>query len=250
MSELLMQEAGLIEGLDTGNEESLNGRRIMRFKGIKKPANVASVVAGAQLVNPTSRTELTKRLGTVSKNIQDGLMNGSRQSVDTHFMIIKPIAGQKSVRVFDYSDDKTVGFCQIHQGQLQKEEVMVLTSLTILMGTHTEAITTPEAAAAAKWEEIGTFLKNGTMEFKADNKSIIPEMSCEVFGGSVSVIDAVNGIGFSHGNGNKPVGLYRLDNPKMLPTQTALDLQLNWGITAPNFTALKVILHGSRIYKK
>ncbi len=245
MSELLMEEAGLIEYNDQDvQSEELNGRRFFR----RKRASKRRFITPNRVNN--SRVELAKRLPRVAKNIQDGLAKNTRQSVDTHLMVIKPISGNKSVKLFEHSDDKQIGYNQVHQGQLQKEEVMVVTAMTILYGTHSEAITSPEIAALADWQPIPAAIRNGVLEFKADNKTIIPEMSLEVFAGSYEKLDSVNGIGYRHGNSKPRVGYYEFANPKMLPTQTIMDLELSWGAAAAANTAIKVILHGSRVYKR
>ncbi len=50
-------------------------------------------------------------------------------------------------------------------------------------------------------------------------------------------------------SGKGRFGMYRLDNPKMIETQVAMELNLKWGAAAATNSFLKAVLIGSRVYK-
>jgi hypothetical protein len=44
-------------------------------------------------------------------------------------------------------------------------------------------------------------------------------------------------------------GLYKLDNPKIIYDQQAMELNIEWGANAPENTFIKVVLHGTAVTK-
>ena len=202
----------------------------------------------------TSRDELQKRLNQLHPEIQKRLAQGKDQSVDTHLSFVRSISGAKSVEMLKDSDTKEVGVCMLNGGKLEKGEPFTLTSIMLMEGigggTNEDAAT----IAPINFGQLSSAVRNGQFEFIANGKTLIPDMSNEVFVHSFekNVIEDDVAPDYAYGyaiSGGRRFGLYILDNPKMIETQVSMELNVKWGIAAANNSFLKAVLIGSRIYK-
>jgi hypothetical protein len=249
INQLLADYDGEIEGILAGvpDEELVGAFR-------RNPRAMRRIIGRNRIIpRPNSRHELAKRMAHLKNDIRGGLAKRQLQSVESGLFVIKSISNKQQVRMLQDSDNKETGYSMINGGKLEKGEPMLLSGLTILFGVHaTDPIEDSAKAAAAEWQPIPDVLRLGQFEFKGNGKTLIPWHTMEVFSRSYTHThaDTVNGLGYAYAlSSGSPVGYYKFDNPKLIETQTAMELNLEWGANAPVNTALFVCFHGSRVYK-
>ncbi len=249
INQLLADYDGEIEGILAGiPDEDLVGVVRRNPRAFRRMMGRNRVIS-----NPNSRHELAKRMGRLKGDVRGGLANQQLQSVESGLFVIKSISNKQHVKMLQDSDNKETGFSMINGGKLEKGEPMLLSGITLLYGVHaTAAIEDSSNAAAALWQPIPDVLRLGQFEFKGNGKTLIPWHSMEVFARNYTHThaDTVNQLGYAYAlPSGSPVGYYKFDNPKLIETQTAMELNLEWGANAAEFTALFVCFHGSRVYK-
>lgn len=243
---------GLAGVMDIMSDEELLGaiRRSPRaFRRFVKRVRTAPRV-GKQ----SSRDELQKRLHQLHPEIQKRLASGKDQSVDTYLSFARSISGSKSVEMLKDSDTKEVGVCMLNGGKLEKGEPFMLTGIILMEGIG--GGTTEDAATISpvNFGQLSSAVRNGQFEFIANGKTLIPDMSNEVFVHAFekNVIEDDTAPDYAYGyaiSGKGRFGMYKLDNPKMIETQVAMELNIKWGVAAATNSFLKAVLVGSRIFK-
>lgn len=249
INQLLADYDGEIEGVLAGipDEELIGAFR-------RNPRAMRKVIGRNRIIpRPNSRHELAKRMAHLKSDIRGGLANRQLQSVESGLFVIKSISNKQHVKMLQDSDNKETGFSMINGGKLEKGEPMLLDGITILYGLHaTDQIEDSTKAAAAAWKPIPDVLRLGQFEFKGNGKTLIPWHSMEIFARNYTHThaDTVNGLGYAYAlSSGSPVGYHKFDNPKLIETQTAMELNIEWGANAAEFSALFVCFHGSRVYK-
>lgn len=175
-----------------------------------------------------SRSEFERRLHLLPKEIQQGLANKTLQAVDVAYYVAKSVANNKVVKMLKDDDNKVVGISNISSAKLEKGNVMLLSGIVLLAGA------TSAKAEEVKFTLLPEYIRNGEFEFKANGTTLIPSTSCEVF----------NTAGTT-----RQEGYYKLDNPKIIYDQQAMELNLEWGVNAIENQHIKAILVGTAVTK-
>jgi hypothetical protein len=202
----------------------------------------------------TSREELQKRMNQLHPEIQKRLATGKDQSVDTYLSFARSISGSKSVEMLKDSDNKEVGVCMLNGGKLEKGEPFMLTGIILMEGIGSGTTEDAATISPVNFGQLSSAVRNGQFEFIANGKTLIPDMSNEVFVHSFekNVVEDDVAPDYAYGyaiSGKGRFGMYRLDNPKMIETQVAMELNVKWGVAAATNSFLKAVLVGSRVYK-
>ena len=175
-----------------------------------------------------SRAEFEKRMFLLPKEIQEGLANKTLQAVDAAYYVTKNVSNAKIIKMLKDDDTKIVAVSNISSGKLEKGNVMLLSGIILLATTGTVK------AEDGKYDIIPDVIRNGEFEFKANGTTLIPITSCEVF----------NSVGTL-----RQKGYYKLDNPKIIYDQQAMELNVEWGSNAPADTFVKAMLVGTAVIK-
>ena len=184
--------------------------------------------AGAGSGRSDSRSEFERRIFMLPKEIQEGLANKTLQAVDAAYYVTKNVSNAKIIKVLKDDDTKIVAVSNISGGKLEKGNVMLLSGIVLLASVGVAKV------EDAKFDILPDVLRNGEFEFKANGTTLVPISSCEVF----------NTAGTT-----RQKGFYKLDNPKIIFDQQAMELNVEWGSNAPADTFVKTILVGTAVIK-
>lgn len=206
--------------------------------------------------NQTSRDQMESRFSMLGKDLRQGLLKKTHQLVDGTIYNVKSVDGVKRVIFFEDDERKDIGLRNISNGKLDKNEVFLLSHIRILYGVGTsKEETATGVATVTEWREIPANMI-GEINFRADGRLVFDKMALQDYvhyeRNEITVQNAagsenVGGYGYAAGQGRP--GLRKLDNPKLLPTQTQLEMEIEWGAAAPEYAFLKVELIGSKVAK-
>lgn len=175
-----------------------------------------------------SRVELEKRMHLLPKEIQEGLAKKTLQAVDAAYYVTKNVSSNKIAKMLKDDDTKIVGVSNISGGKFEKGNVMLLSGIILLASVGTAN------AAEGNYDILPNAIRNGEFELKANGTTIVPITSLEVF----------NTAGTT-----RQKGFYKLDNPKIIYDQQAMELNVEWGANAAADTIIKAILIGTGVTK-
>ena len=184
--------------------------------------------SGAASGRNDSRAEFEKRIYMLPKEIQEGLANKTLQAVDAAYYVTKNVSNAKIIKVLKDDDTKIVAVSNVSGGKLEKGNVMLLSGIVLLASVGVPKV------EDAKFDLLPDVIRNGEFEFKANGTTLIPITSCEVF----NTVDTL-----------RQKGYYKLDNPKIIFDQQAMELNVEWGDNAPDSTFVKAILMGTAVIK-
>lgn len=217
-------------GLDGGETDELLGalRRmdpIRRQKIINKLTNPGTNSRG-------SRAEMEKFFGELPDHIKAGLSKGELRLADTVIYSIKPVSS-KTIKLFETQDDKEIGIRNVSNGKLQKNQVLLVSGVILLVGVSADA--SKDAIMAANYGPVETYpaIANGEFSLKANKKQLVPETSNSVF--KTNNLHLVRS------------GYYKLDNPRLIVDDVLIELTIELGTQtgiAAN-TQVFVGLHGT-----
>ena len=175
-----------------------------------------------------SRAEFEKRVYMLPKEIQEGLANKTLQAVDAAYYITKSVSNAKIIKMLKDDDTKIVAVSNVSGGKLEKGNVMLLSGIILLASVGVPNV------LDAKFDLLPDVIRNGEFEFKANGTTLIPISSCEVFNTTGTF---------------RQKGYYKLDNPKIIFDQQAMELNVEWGSNAPADTFVKAMLVGTAVIK-
>jgi hypothetical protein len=176
-----------------------------------------------------SRSEFEKRINQLPREIQQGLANKTLQAVDAAYYVTKNVSNNKIAKMLKDDDTKIVAVSNISGGKLEKGNIMLLSGLIMLASVGGAA-----KVEEAKFDLLTDVISNGEFEFKANGTTLVPITSCEVF----------NTFGTT-----RQMGYYKLDNPKIIYDQQAMEMNVEWGVNAPDNTFIKAMLVGTAVTK-
>jgi hypothetical protein len=198
-----------VDGID--GDELLGALRRMnpvkRQKTVNKLANTGAASRG-------SRAEMEKHFGELPPNIKDSLVKGELRLADTVIYATK-LVNSKTIKMFETQDTKEIGLTNISGGKLQKNQVFLCSGIILLAGISADA--TKDSIMATKFDGIENFpaIVSGEIDLKANKKQILPETSCYLFK--------------TANNHMRPVGYYKLSNPRLIMDDVLIELTLQLG---------------------
>jgi len=195
------------------------------IRKMKQPFTMASAIAGGK---SSSRGEFEQRISLLPKEIQEGLARKSLQAVDAAYYVTKTVSGNRIAKMLKDDDTKIVGISNISGGKFEKGSVMLLSGIVILASV---GVAKPEEGS---YDVLPSIIRNGEFEFKANGTTIVPITSLEVFNTSGTT---------------RQKGFYKLDNPKIIHDQQAMELNIEWGANAVADTHIRALLIGTAVTK-
>lgn len=258
----MREDIDLIEGLGAiENDEEFLGkikRNAKRTKTAMRNTAKAAKRGGKTTVNvpataaSASGKEMAAMTSMLSSELQDGLKSGSKQMVDATLYIVKSTNAKNNVRVFEDQDDKIIGVSNISKAKLEKNEVFCLSAIQVLYAEHATAdVPSQENVAALEWGEIPAKMQNGEFTFRAGTQTLLDRMSMQVFKNHKTdniQASSANVGGVAYGQGE--LGFFKLANPKLIRTQEALDMFMEFAGNNAAHSFVKVILYGTKIMSK
>lgn len=237
-------EFGLIGFLAGASEEELVG-------ALRKPAVRTAIrkqIAGSKH-GGGSRGELINRMSQLGPAIAKGLQNGTLQLVDTELFVARDCAAVTNIKLLQDGDTKQFGTSSqigmINGAKLEKGEVFLLNAIQLLYGLKTTYVND-----CITWGQLEPKMRTGQFEMKANGKTIIPLTALDVFMPNMSQFSttATSSYAFVQGDTTKRIGYYKLENPKLIKSQYAMEFNVEWAVASTALSCLKVVLCGSRVF--
>lgn len=200
-----------VDGLD--GDELLGALRrmnpIARAKTINKLSSPGHTSRG-------SRAEMEKHFGELPSNIKEALVRGELRLADNVIYSIKQVTS-KTVKMFETQDSKSVGICNVSNAKLPKNQAFLVSGITLLAGTSADL--TKDKIMATNFAGIEAYpaLATGEINLKANKKQILPETSCSIFKTANYHL--------------KPLGYYKLANPRLILDDVLIELTVELGTT-------------------
>ncbi len=201
-----------------------------RKQFIRRVKNQSQKVVAATAAPANSRGEFEKRMPMLPKEIQTGLASKNLQVVDAAYYVTKNVSASKIAKMLKDDDNKVIAQSNISSAKLEKGNMMLLSGIILLAGVAEQGKTVGDVT----FDFLPAYIRNGEFEFKANGTTLIPSTSCEVFNTAGMTIRK---------------GLFRLDNPKIINDQQAMELNLEWSSNAVDNTFIKAILIGTSVTK-
>jgi len=201
-----------------------------RRQFIRRVKNQSQKVVAAGAAPANSRGEFEKRMPMLPKEIQMGLASKNLQVVDAAYYVTKSVSGSKIAKMLKDDDNKVIAQSNISSAKLEKGNVMLLSGIILLAGVAEQGKTVGDVT----FDFLPSYIRNGEFEFKANGTTLIPSTSCEVFNTAGMTIRK---------------GLFRMDNPKIIHDQQAMELNIEWSSNAVENTFIKAILLGTSVTK-
>jgi hypothetical protein len=200
-----------IDGID--GDELLGALRrmnpIARAKTINKLANTGPNSKG-------SRAEMEKFFGELPPNIKDALVKGDLRLADNVIYSIKQVSS-KTIKMFETQDTKSIGICNVSNAKLPKNQAFLVSGILLLAGVSADL--TKDKIMATNFAGIEAYpaLASGEINLKANKKQILPETSCNIFKTANCHM--------------KPLGYYKLSNPRLITDDVLIELTVELGTT-------------------
>jgi hypothetical protein len=180
-----------------------------------------------------SRAEMEKFFGELPQHIKEGLLNGKLRLADTLIYSVKPVAGAKTIKIFETQDVKEVGLRNISNGRLPKNSALLVSGIILLQGVAASLSVDAQKATQFDFiDEVGP-LSTGEFTLKANKKQIVDSTSNYVF--RTKDFHSVT------------KGYYKLANPRLIHDDVDIEWELELGTVtglSPN-TVLFGGLHGT-----
>lgn len=204
--------AGALLGLDAVDQEELLGA-LKRMNPIQRMRTMNKLASGTP-PSKGSRAEMEKHFNELPQHIKDGLLKGELRLADTIIYSIKSV-NSKTIKMFETQDDKEVGFRNISNAKLPKNQALLVSGIFLLVGLPLDM--TKDKVISAKYEGIEDFgaIANGEFSLKGNKKIIMPE--------------TVNTIFKTKNMNTVPVGYYKLANPRMIHDDIQIEATIDLG---------------------
>lgn len=206
--------AGDLVGLGDLDNELLGA--LAKMNPIQKAKTLAAVTK-KPIPSKGSRAEMEKFFPELPAHIKDGLVKGNLRLSDTIIYTIKPISGQKTVKMFESQDTKEVGLRNIDRGRLPKNMALLVSGIILLQGVAaTAGVDDIKSANYAELDDKGA-LATGEITLKQNKKSIIADTSLAVFRTANFTM--------------VPRGYYKLHNPRLIQDDVEIECDIELGST-------------------
>jgi hypothetical protein len=222
--------SGALLGLDGSDGDELVGA--LRSMNPVKRQRTINKLASTGASSKGSRAEMEKFFAELPASIKEALVKGDLRLADTLIYSIKPV-NSKTIKLWETQDDREVGFRNISNAKLPKNQALLVSGILLLVGTS--AGIGKDQILATKYTGIENYpaILNGEFNLKYNKKQVVPETSNYVFR-----TDQYNLV---------PVGYYKLANPRLIIDDVLIELTIELGSTEgiPANTYVYAGLHGT-----
>ncbi len=205
--------AGELLGIDAG----LGGGFLSYLSGLNPIQKAQAVARVAKSLPPSigSRAEFEKHFKELPDGIREEVIAGKLRLADYNIRGVKRVTS-KTVKIFETSDAKVTGGTSIAQGKLPKGMVLLVSSITMLVGTAADL--TDDKIKVIDFGSIKAVpaIANGEFYLKANKRQIIPE------GKSNRVFATDN-------NQTVSLGYWKLHNPRMIRDEELIEFVVELG---------------------
>ena len=226
LSDIAMSISMLSNELETAREDSR--------------ASVGKVVAPlrqhfADMAAHGSRLQMLKRMHMLPDDIKNGLHSEALHIVDAAYYSIKRIGDREQQRMFEDTDTRQIGICNVSGGRLERGQYFCLCAIRIEYGTFA-VVGQYDPTLIEYSSRLPAHIANGEFELKGNaGTTLIPAQSMQQFN--------------TAGRRDVTASTFILDNPKIIRGGVPFELNLDWAGRAAADSSLRVILLGAGIAK-
>jgi len=207
---------GALIGLDDVDNEELVGEVLGALKKMNPLQRMRTM---KKLTMPPhaskgSRAEMEKHFKELPAHIREGLRKGELRLADTVIYSIKPIT-QTTIKMFETQDVQEIGLRNISNAKLPKNQALLVSGIILLAGVSATPAVADVMSTAYSGIEAMPALNTGEFYLNGNKKQLIPETSNYVFR--------------TTGYNMRPVGYYKLDNPRIIEDDVLIELVVELG---------------------
>lgn len=184
-----------------------------------------------------SRGEIEKQYKYLPQHVRNGLAQKNLRFGDTLIYTVKP-AKSLTIKMFETQDIKATGLRSLSGGKLPKDMAFLLSGIFLLAGQANSAVPgnpTEDEVKSINFRSLATYpaLVNGNFSFRANQVQLIPETGLRIFA--------------TDGDSTRPMGYYKLHNPRLIHDETTLESVIELGTMAgiPVDTHIYMGLYGT-----
>ena len=229
---------GELMGLDLEANEAELSAKLSRLPTVKRLQFMKKIMP-PHIPSRGSRAEMEKHFGSLPEETRRLLRIGKMRLGDSLIYSVKPVNGTKTVKMFEPQDDKNVGFSNIANAKLPKNEALLVSGIYLLVGivqAANPASPTPDEIKATRFVDVDTVpaIANGEWSFAVNSVQYVKNSSNRVF---------VTG-----SNTTRDMGYYKLDNPRPLEPDTEIEftVELPTTLNIPANAYIYVGLDGTK----
>jgi hypothetical protein len=218
-------------GIDDEEANEELSAELGKMNPIKRQEHVKKLIT-TKIPSQGSRLEFEKHFIELPQHIKDQLLQNKLRLADMLIYAIKPVTG-KVTKMFREQDIVQLGISNISKSRLPKNMTLLVSGIYFLQG---QAISLDaEDLMQVKFgsiESIGAIV-NGEISFKVNKKDLLTP--------------GHSNRSFISGTDKGPIGYHKLDNPRLVPDDTVVELDIELGSLKdiPANTVLFAGLHGT-----
>lgn len=218
-------------GLDDEETSEELSAELGKMNPVKRHEHVRKLIT-TKIPAQGSRLEFEKHFIELPLHIKEQLAQNKLRLADMLIYAIKPLTG-KVTKMFREQDIVQLSISNISKSRLPKNMALLVSGIYLLQGQAVSLDTEDlMSVKLGSIESIGA-LVNGEISFKVNKKDFLsPGHSNRSF------------IGGTH---KGPIGYHKLDNPRLVPDDTVIELDIELGSLKdiPANTVLFAGLHGT-----
>lgn len=192
-------------------------------------ARAISKMTKRHIPSQGSRAEFEKFFPELPGDIKKQLLQGKLRLADHLVYSLKPVAGAKTIKVFESQDVKEVGLRNISNAKLPQGMALLVSGIFLLHGVA--ASLSVDDVKTTQFGSIDTVpaLANGEFKLKANKRQLVSDTSNRNF--------------ITTGFNQVPVGFYKLANPRLIVDQIDVEFEIEIG-TITGLNANSVVYVG------
>ncbi|HEV7233213.1 MAG TPA: hypothetical protein VGN36_03135 [Sphingorhabdus sp.] len=231
LSEIEYINAADLIGMDDEQTSEALIEELGKMNPVKRQETVKKLIT-TKIPSQGSRAEFEKHFIELPQHAKENLQQGKLRLADMLIYAIKPVTGHVT-KMFKEQDVVQLNITNISKSRLPKNMTLLVSGIYLLQG-QAESLE-EEALMQTKFtsiESIGAIV-NGEISFKVNKKDLLaPGQSNRSFIGGTS---------------KGPIGYHKLDNPRLIPDDTEIELNIELGTIKgiPPNTVLLAGLHGT-----
>jgi hypothetical protein len=218
-------------GLDDEETSEELSAELRKMNPVKRQEHVKKLIT-TKIPSQGSRLEFEKHFIELPQHIKEQLAQNKLRLADMLIYAIKPVTG-KVIKMFREQDIVQINISNISKSRLPKNMALLVSGIYLLQGQAVSLDTEDlMQVKLGSIESIGA-LVNGEISFKVNKKDLLAP--------------GHHNRGFIGGTDKGPIGYHKLDNPRLVPDDTVIELDIELGSLTgiPANTVLFAGLHGT-----
>lgn len=218
-------------GLDDEEKGEQLSAELRRMNPVKRQEHVKKLIT-TKIPSQGSRLEFEKHFVELPLHIREQLAQNKLRLADMLIYAIKPVTG-KVTKMFREQDIVQLSISNISKSRLPKNMALLVSGICLLQGQALSLDAEDLMQVKLSSIESVAAIVNGEISFKVNKKDLLTP--------------GHNNRSFIGGTSKAPIGYHKLDNPRLIPDDTVIELDIELGTIKgiPANTVLFAGLHGT-----